>query len=171
MSLQARMSEHDPRLYNVNRDVAHCFGSLVEEVAGRLEDGNWKHLQDLLNERGVTDEQLGEACKAFLLFVAGAADDPKESMSAAMVRSGWFDVSEDAHIAFMALLGTVMSGVFWTGIKEATLGGEGPCQSLQHLRERGREAHRLLTMPRWKRKLAKVGAAIERVRGAFKTES
>lgn len=170
MSLNARLSKDDSRLYNVNRDIAHCFGDIMREVAARLEDERWKALADLLKEQGVTMEQLGEACKAYLLFVVSSVDDPKERMSSALSRCGWHDLPEITHIALMAIMGTVITGYFWAGAREVTLDGEGPVNQLQDLREAGREAHRVLTMSRFGRWWHRRMARIRRIIRAFRSE-
>ena len=157
MTMQARSSEWDMRLYNVNRDVAHNFSFVVDEVAKRLEnDDLWPELRAILKAQGVTQQHLGKACEGFMLFVASAVDNPKETMGACLRRSGYLDAPEAAQIAYMAMLGSVMSGLYWVGCREATVGGVGPCSTNQELREAGRQAARLMTMPRWKRRLAKI---------------
>ena len=153
MTLQARMSEGDPRLYNPNRDVAHNFADVVREVAARLEDGKWPAVAAMLARDGVSEEQLGQACAAFCTFVASSAEIPKERMGDALTRSGWFAVPEPAQIAYMAYLGTVMSGYFFAGVREATLQGVGPAQTCQDLRAVGARASKIMTTARWRRPL------------------
>ena len=164
-SIQARMSEKDPRLYNVNRDLAHNFEFIVKLVAGRLEDDLWPELAELLKDRGVSQSELGEACVAYCRFIATEVKDPKEGVQEAMERSGWFQVRPEAQIAFMALLGTVVSGIQFHGVREATLGGEGPAQTLPELLEVGKETSLLLSQPRWKRKIRRYW---RRLTSAFK---
>lgn len=163
--LQARMSENDPRLYNVNRDVAHNFGDVVREVAGRLEDARWPIIAEICKHYNVTEDQLGLACEAFCKFVASSVEVPKERMNEALARCGWFNVPEAAQVAYMAYLGTVMAGYFYAGVREATLAGVGPAQTYQDLREVGSRASKLLTSSRWRRRLAAFG---NRFRRAFR---
>lgn len=164
--LQARMSEADPRLYNVNRDVAHNFGDVVREVAARLEDGAWPAVKAMLARQQVTEDQLGAACAAFCTFVASSVDVPKERMHEALQRSGWFAVPEAAQIAYMAYLGTVMTGYFYAGVREATLQGVGPAQTYQDLRAVGTRSAKVMAAPRWRRKIDALAA---RVRLAWAT--
>lgn len=167
--LQARAAEWDHRLYNVNRDVAHCFGEVVREVAARLEDRRWPILAEIQERFGVSDADLSKACEGFMLFVASAVEHPKEGMQACMRRSGYLDAPEAAQVAYMAILGTVMSGYFWAGAREATIQGQGPCNSLQDLRDYGHDASRFIMMPRWKRQWhrfrARVSAVWDAIRG------
>ena len=46
MTMQARMTANDQRLYNPSRDVAHNFQQVMEMVAGRLEDYSWTELAE-----------------------------------------------------------------------------------------------------------------------------
>lgn len=151
MGLQARMSEHDDRLYSPARDVAHCFADVMREAAARLEDERWAALAALLKKEGVTQEELGAACQAACLFVASAVDSPKEKMGECLARCGFWKVPEAANIGLMAIVGTVMMGYFWGGAHEATMGGKGPCLKAQDLRALGAQCHEAMTAPRWRR--------------------
>jgi hypothetical protein len=163
MTLQARMSQDDPRFYNPNRDVAHCFAEVARETAARLEDERWEVIHKLGEQHQITQEDLGLACKAFCEFVT--ADFRKgESMLACLERVGWFEVKPEAQLFYLGVLGTVVAGVFFAGVREATLGGVGPLLSCQDLRQRGAECARAMTMPRWRRRLAGVR---RRLRGAW----
>ncbi len=168
MSLQALAGKDwDHRLYNINRDVAHNFRPVVEEVARRLEDRHWPFLHTVLTTHGVTEEELGKACEGFMLFVASAVEHPKESMGQCLRRSGYLDTSEAAQVAYMAILGTVMSGYYWVGAREATIGGVGPCLNPEQLQAAGREANKLIAMPRWRRIWFRLVHRVERVRDAI----
>lgn len=160
MSLQARAGEWDHRLYNVDRDVAHNFGDVCTETARRLEEGLWPELAAYLRAVGASEDELGESCRAFLQCVATSTDIQKESLHAALVRTGWFEVEAPAQIAFMATLGTVMLGYFWAGVREATLGGVGPTLEYRDLALAGRRAAATLALPRWRRRLYAWGRAV-----------
>jgi hypothetical protein len=91
---------------------------------------------------------------------------PVKRMSEALARCGWYNVPEAAQVAYMAYLGTVLSGYFFAGVREATLGGVGPAQSLQDLRAVGSQSAKAMTLPRWKRRLS---AFFGRFRSAWRT--
>ena len=166
MTMQARFDANDPRLYAVERDVAHNFGSIAKIVASRLEHPQrWPALDNYMRSKGfsyddkeksfvakgkakITDEELGRACKAYITFVASAAKYPEEDMSGTLERSGWNKVSEEAQFCVMAVLGSVMLGVYWAGARDATLDGKGPCSTLGYLHEHADRAAFLLTSPR-----------------------
>lgn len=163
MTLQARMAEGDPRLYNPSRDLAHCFGGTIEELLKRVQDIKWPALRDYLKEKGVTDAELGKAVAALSTFVATATHDAKENMNGTLIRSGWYDVSDPAMVAVTSLLGTILMGYYWTGAKEATIGGIGPCLNNASLQQAGAECFDLMTLPRWKRPLYKLRERLRRV--------
>jgi hypothetical protein len=163
-SIQARMSKEDPRLYNVNRDVAHNFERVAQLVAGRLEDELWPELSDILKREGVNQEDLGEACQAFIKFVATGFEDPKADMAMALDRCGWMKVKPGAQVAVMACLGTVIIGMHHAGVREATLGGEGPAMTLKQLTDYGEQSSKLITQGRWARRWRRWTS---RIRAAF----
>ncbi len=150
-SLQARMSENDPRLYSVNRDVAHNFKEVMEHVLDRLQQRKWSELEEFLTMAKVPDEEVGKAFDALCLFIGRAQEDMRVSFQDSLERSGWNQCHPGAQVAVMAILGTVILGYHWTGVREATLGGEGPALGLQELARQGGQLARYLAMPRWKR--------------------
>lgn len=124
--LQARMTQGDPRLYSVARDVAHNFPFVAREVARRLRDEEWPVLTELCRRNNVTQEELGQACESFCRFVGGVLDKPTETMQDGIVRSGFASVRAEAQAAFMAYLGQVVAGVYWQGLRDAMAGGPQP---------------------------------------------
>jgi hypothetical protein len=153
MSVQARFPG-DNRLYNPGRDLAHCFGSACQLTAKQLTDKRWPALQALCDDYKVAPEDLGAACQAFLMAVGTAADVREEKHPHdALMRVGWFDVKEPAQIAFVAMLGVVCFGYFYRGVREATLGGEGPACGNRELAAMGQEVARVLALSPWKRAL------------------
>lgn len=165
--LQGRMSPSDPRLYNVYRDLGHNFAYVIRVVSGRLEnEACWPPLTRLLRQHQVSQEQLGKACECFILFMKDMSN-PKDTMETCLDRSGWLELPEIVHVAFFAVLGTVVTGMAWAGIREATCFDSQPLLTYEGLTAYGERAARLLTMPRWQRwlfrwrnKLARVWRAV-----------
>ena len=148
------MSESDPRLYNVNRDVAHNFKEVMTHVFGRLQNRLWPELDALLEKEVVTDEEVGAAFDALCKFIGNAQEEMQVDFKEAMTRAGWFSCRPEAQVAVMAILGTVILGYHWAGVREATLGGEGPAMRLQDLVKHGDAVAKFLAMPRWRRRLS-----------------
>lgn len=144
MSLQARMSEHDSRLYDPNRDIAHNFRFVVEHIAKRMDEGRWDIATEVANVFHVTPDDLGEACAGFIRFVAGAAQKPKETMTQCLDRSGFLKAKPAAQLLHLAYLGSLLAGVYYRGAKEATIKGNGPCADLDDYVADGVAASRLI---------------------------
>jgi hypothetical protein len=146
------MSSDDRRLYNPSRDVAHNFQAVLHLVADRLEDRSWPELAELLDREGVTLDDLGEACGSYCLYVASAAQTPEVSMPDALRASGFFQCKPAAQVAVMAALGTCFSGIQHAGIREATIGGEGPLYTVNDLLGHAERFRAQLGQSRWRRR-------------------
>lgn len=162
MALNARMSQNDPRLYSPNRDVAHNFEAVIQEVAKAVETDRWDTLTQLANDHNITGEQLGLCLQALCKFVIVQADHPKESMAACLSRCGFLDLPPIARVVVMAYLGTVTLGIHWAGVREATLDGQGPALTYKGLRATGYAASKLMKLPRWRRLLYRVRGRMRR---------
>jgi len=169
-SLQARMSQNDPRLYNVNRDVAHNFGFVITEMFKAVLEERWPALTNLAKEKGVTKEQLGEGCNALVKFVGVQADDPNESMAACLARCGWLDFPEHVRVILMAYLGLVTLGIHFHGVREATLGGQGPAATYKQLSWHGRRMVLLMRMGWFRRRLYRLRARLRKAWRSFKKD-
>lgn len=153
MSMQARMSQSDQRLYNPSRDVAHNFDYLIKEVADRCVAGTWPEMRAIAAKHGLTDDALGRTVEALTKFVMGQNDIRGESMANCLVRTGFYDQPTIAKVVVMAYLGSISLGTHWAGVHEATLNGQGPLLTYQGLRWYGRMSALLMRMPRWQRVL------------------
>jgi len=147
MSMQAVMSPGDPRLYNVNRDIVHNWVSVLNHIAGIVDDKRWKELQQLLDEGNVSDEEVGHALSMFMLYTSSAADKDKVDMTmeAVLKASGFLDCKPLAQVAVMALIGQAYAGIQYVGIREASLGTDKPLLEVKDLikaanQQRGRKA-------------------------------
>lgn len=151
--LQARLSESDRRLYSANRDIAHNFGEVMSEVVSRINAGQWDYLAEFAKKEGVTDEELSKTCDALCRFVACQMQTKRANMGEELAASGFFGVSPAARAVVVAYIGTVMLGMHWGGVREATLGDEGPASLLRGLRWHGYKCVKLMRLPLWRRKL------------------
>ncbi len=171
MSLNARMTQGDPRLYNVNRDVAHNFEYVIQEVSSCVEKGKWGALTNLAKDNKVTDEQLGQCCAALCRFIAVQADNPKESMAACLARCGFLDLPEIARVVIAAYLGNIMLGMHFAGVRETTISGVGPTLTYKKLRWHGQKLVLLMKMPWWRRRLYQLRSRLRRAWRAFTEKS
>ena len=156
MSLNARMSKEDPRLYHPGRDVAHNFKDVMGHVNRRLRDRTWPELEEFMVKAGVPDTEVDKAFCCLIAFVSSAYEKGKTSFETCFEETGWFELQPCAQIAVMATLGLVILGYHYTGVREVTLAGEGPAAELKDLDQLIRqpsEISRFLSLPRWRRKL------------------
>ena len=133
MTMQARMTANDQRLYNPSRDVAHNFQQVMELVAGRLEDASWTELDEVLQREHITLDDLGEACGAYCNYLTASAKFPERTMYDSLEQCGFFKTKPAAQVAVLAMIGTCYAGIQHAGIREATIGGEGPLQTVDEL--------------------------------------
>lgn len=168
MTLQARMTADDRRLYNPARDVAHNFQEVMNLVASRLEDFAWPELNAVLEREGITLDDLGEACGTYCRYLASAAQEPNVSMAESLARSGFMGCKPAAQVAVMAMLGTCYAGIQHAGIREASVGGEGPLYTLADLIVHAEKFRAQLGQSwwrrRWERLTTKVKAGLEALR-------
>jgi hypothetical protein len=171
VALQARMSEGDRRLYNPGRDVAHNFQEVMNLVAGRLEDEKWPELKEILDREEVDMDEVGEACGAYCRYITSAADEAKRELSMidSMRASGFLDCKPAAQVAVLAMIGTCYAGIQFGGIREATIGGEGPLESIADVGKHAERLKNYVGKPRWRRKLSdlkrRIGHAFQTLRG------
>lgn len=166
MSLQARMSQGDDRLYNVNRDVAHNFGFVMLEVAKAIEEERLSSLAKIAKDYNVDDETIGKCMQSLLKFVAVQAEDPKESMACCLARCGFLDLPEMARVVVMAYLGVVTLGIHHRGVREATMGGHGPADTYKKLVGHGRKLSLLMKISKFRRRMYRWK---EKIRHAWRT--
>ena len=135
MRSQARMSPNDQRLYNPARDVAHNFAGVVELIITNYDDAGWAALREFTMQQGVTDEDIAATLDAFVTAIMYAKDKLKRKISihTALTETGFFKQKLLAQVTIMALLGQIYTGMHYAGIREATIGNEGPIYELDSL--------------------------------------
>jgi len=168
MTMQARMSADDRRLYNPSRDVAHNFKDVMNLVAARLEDEVWPELTSMLKRESVTMDDLGEACGAYCRYLASAVEDPNLSMQQSLDKAGFLNCKPAAQIAVMALIGSCYAGIQFGGVREATINGEGPLQAVSDLLKHAQHFQEHLGLSGWQRRLKKWKDKFSQAFKAFK---
>ena len=140
-------------LYNPNRDVAHHFVYVVQAATTRLENDVWPELADILRSANIEDADVAEAVACYCEYVAMGKTDPLRPMHEALEESGFLKCKPQAQIAVMATIGAIYTGIQHAGVREATIGGEGPAMHLGELLREGDRSAKLLSKPRWQRRL------------------
>jgi len=147
------MSEGDPRLYSVNRDVAHNFKDIMRIVADRLRNRCWPGLEAVMATEHVTDQNVSQAFDCLCRFILSAQEHPRMPFEEALAKSGFEQCQNAAQVAVLAMLGSVTLGYHFVGVREATIGGVGPAKELADLAQEATAVVRWFSMPRWRRSL------------------
>lgn len=169
MTMQARMSADDRRLYNPSRDVAHNFKDVMNLVAARLEDGAWPDLDALLKREGVTMDDLGAACGTYCQYLASAVEAPNLSMARSLEKSGFLSCKPAAQVAIMAMIGSCYAGIQFAGVREATVNGEGPLQTVGELVVHAEHFQKYLGMSKLRRKWEKFKSKFQQALNTFRS--
>lgn len=149
--------------YAPSRDLMYLWPDVLRNVADRLEDAPFKPLHDLLTERGVTLDDLGEAAAAYSRFVRDAHNEPEKNMVKCLDDSGWNKVRPEAQIAYMFYAGSIITGVFWKGIRDATPEGGDIIPQVKSLMSAGRQLDAYIALTGWRRWLYRWSKTFKRL--------
>lgn len=164
MSIQARMTQNDPRLYSPARDFAHCFDYVIRETLKRAAADGWVATRPLTAAMASPTGELAKAGEAVARFV-GSASLPEDTMESSLRKSGFLAVDPPAQAFLCAHLGAVILGLHWAGVREASFGGYNPALTYQTLAAEGEKFAKLLAAGPVRRALL---TARYRIRGLFR---
>jgi len=167
-SLQAKIKPEYERWYSSNRDLAHNYPTILELTIDRLCDRQWPELADFLSVHGVTDDDLGRVCQAYCEYVLSIRDRPQATLEELLQASGFLRQPLVAQMAFLAMMSTVVTGIHFRGVKEATIDGHGPMIALSELADYARRASEFIGTSPWRRKLKLLRQRLSRAIGVFK---
>lgn len=119
--------------YAPQRDVAHLFVPVMRQVAAWVEDGTWNELSSFMTKYSVTPEMVAEACGKMCQSIGTAAEHPTETCRESIQRTGFLDEPEESQLIVLACIGAMFVGIQHSGIREATLDGEGPLMEAKDL--------------------------------------
>ena len=159
MSLNIR----DPKtglMFSPRRDVAHCFGGIVELMQRHGVNHSSNHeLADLVKD----PVEFGRALDLFGVFAASVCERKDERTPFELLdRLGWFKFSWESRAAVLALLGQVLAGVFFQAARDATINGEGPVDAMQSLLDSGSRCADQLRWPQKLRWIPRLAAKLRR---------
>lgn len=140
------------RLYNPNRDLAYLYTGLVRTVADSLEDNTWAISLELLKSYDVTMDELGEACKAYIDYISMAASgEGSPDCVDALEKAGWFKLRPVVQHAFCAVIGRIITGMMYAGVRDINYEGFEGLATPESLRIIGERVSRHMERPAWKR--------------------
>jgi hypothetical protein len=89
-------------------------------------------------------------------------------MTKSVLESGFFECEDAAQVAVLAMIGTCYAGIQFGGIRECTVAGEGPLETISDLRKHAEEFRYYQGMSRLRRKWEKFKLKIRAVFSALR---
>ena len=133
MSLQFRTKGSSDPMYNPERDFAYSHTNMVRCIISGFNSGRWPEVFATLvaavpREEGDSEMSHDDKCWEGLMsakdvycnFINICCEDPDENYVAVIARSGWGDVGAPYRFAWLAMLGVVMTGQLFTGLRDVT---------------------------------------------------
>jgi len=133
MALQLRPKGSDDPMYNPERDFAYSHTSMIQCVINAFNSDRWPYVFESLlalvpKEEGDTDEEHKDKCWEELVkakdiycqFCNICCEDSSESYEDVITRSGWGEVPGPYRVAWLSMLGIVMTGQLFTGLRDVT---------------------------------------------------
>lgn len=140
------------RLYNPSRDLAYLYVPLLRTVADSLEDNTWAPALEVLKQHEVTMDELGEACKKYIeFFQLAASGEGSPDCVDALEKCGWFELRPVVHLAFCAVVGRLITGMTYSGIRDLNFEGFEGLASPEMLTSVGERVARHMARPAWQR--------------------
>lgn len=160
MTLQLNVGEVR---YAPSRDIAYLFPSVLSSVAAHLEDAPSEDLNELLDGRQVTLDDLGAACEAYCNFINASHQTIERTMWDVLEECGWHDLKPEVRVAYLYYVGAMMTGTFFKGIRDAVPERGATITPIQELLQAAQQFTVYVTMPRWRRALCRWSKRLRRV--------
>ena len=111
--------------YSPQRDLANIYLPLYREVITGMDEKFWDdHWRYEFEQAGVTEGDLGKTVMLFSESLARFIRDPSiDSPHTAFTVTGFMDTPRVAREFLFSRLGSVVTGGFFVGIRDVTLGG------------------------------------------------
>jgi hypothetical protein len=135
------MSEHGPQIptndldgvvkmtYCPGRDFINIYPTMLYNLARQFDLGYW---DELIKSANLNDDfieaknQISDILAVVNKFIELSCADENEKFNDVLRKAGWFDIPEAARQVFMAMLGHLMLGQLFAGIRDVSYAGEVP---------------------------------------------
>lgn len=139
-------------MYAPARDFAHNYPQLVACVRNAFVEGYWPTLTQLLGEAADHSDEyvwdkLCDANDKFAEFIRLSCRDSTQSFDDVLAASGWSGLPEFAKVGWLAMLGTVMMGQLFQGLRDITAAGLQAPSCMDRLMRAGFDARRATNRP------------------------
>lgn len=143
MTMSFRPRGGDGPQYAPERDFAYSHVRLIECCIRSWNLDLWPQLRQFCEDHETTIVELTAAKDAYCSYINKCCEDPQEKVEDVLHRAGWHEVPLLAQLAWLAMLGTVMTGQLFQGLRDVTLQGDRP-YGTEQLAMAGHEARRAM---------------------------
>lgn len=117
--------------YCPGRDIVYVYPEMIRSVVKCFNRGMWPKLVELVAQlKGSSveeaNDELCQANDAFSKFVAICCENPDEKYPDVMKRAGWEELSHPARFGYMSMLGAVVAGQLFSGLRDTSMAGDSP---------------------------------------------
>ena len=135
--------------YSPARDLAYNYPQMIASCVRCFNIEYWPELiARLVDVTGDTEEEviaeIEKAQIAQLEFLKICCENPEEDIADIYERSGWNAVSPEAQLGWTAMMGQVIMGQVFVGLRDITAAGDGVRSPLQGLLNGLSESRRAL---------------------------
>lgn len=111
--------------YNPARDFAYNYPQLIGCVCRAFQSQYWPEVKAFVAAAlDCPEEQawdlLVDANEAFIRYINICCEDPTETVDELLVRSGFKSLPSAAQIGYTAMIGMVMAGQLFSGLRDVT---------------------------------------------------
>jgi hypothetical protein len=110
-------------MYAPERDFAYNYPQMISCIIRAFNINFWPDLLEQLETANKDVAVWDETCKAkdcFCEFLNICCEDPEEKLPDVLKRSGFTDVHPLGQIAWFAMMGQVMAGQLFQGVRDVT---------------------------------------------------
>lgn len=140
MSLQSLIhgGGNGTKVHSICRDVAYNFSFIMAEVVKKIVEGRWP-ANELMDKLQTSQEEMVATAKALTGFIKNATDPNYRTMLEAAEATHLFETNDNAQLANYAIIGFLMLGMFFSGVREASIMGNDPMLSQRDLIDKANE--------------------------------
>lgn len=117
--------------YCPGRDFINIYPAMLRCIVQHFNQNRWPELVGMvaeLNKQTIdgAEAELVKANDCFFRFIGICCENSEEKYDDVMRRAGWEELSPAARFGYLALLGCVVAGQLFAGLRDVSLEGESP---------------------------------------------
>lgn len=138
------------KFYAPSRDFAHNYPHMIDTIVKCFNEDYWPELFALYTEMyGQTSaaafDELEKAKDIYCKFINESYKDPNECCDDVLRRVGWLDVPVETQTTWLAMLGQIMTGQLFAGVRDLYMATEIPLPAdIEVFMEHGHDARRAM---------------------------